>query len=290
MNSLSLQSLTLDGECLSGMPVRVLSRLKELSICITTDCENLALDLVYRHAPQLQSLSIVGLIGQEIFPILVANASCLPCLHSFRLTCDNMTMGVAPDSEWLDSLFDFIGERTNLRRLYIRIPSINLDGTTRHLSLLQKLKHLEVFGVHTGDTVVDDRFLTQLLDVLPRELKAFHLGMEWVGGPLLTMVVFFSKSGLHNLLTRYLQVDHLAAFSSLTFAHFYGASYRLPIQVMDLVTDIPTLQLVGLNRALWDVDRSDRDPEIKKWPRWKVKFCTVEDFDSHDQYWLFQYN
>lgn len=59
---------------------------------------------------------------------------------------------------------------------------------------------------------------------------------------------------------------------------------------MDLVTDIPTLQLVGLNRALWDVDRSDGDPEIKKWPRWKVKFCAAEDFDSHDQYWLFQYN
>ena len=82
----------------------------------------------------------------------------------------------------------------------------------------------------------------------------------------------------------------MAAFSHLAFAHFYGASYRLPVQVIDLVTDIPTLQLVGLNRALWDVDRSGRDPEIKKWPRWKVKFCTVEDFASDDEYWLFQYN
>lgn len=59
---------------------------------------------------------------------------------------------------------------------------------------------------------------------------------------------------------------------------------------MDLVTDIPTLQLVGLNRALWDVDRSCADAEINKWPRWKVKFCTRDDFDSDDEYWLFQYN
>ncbi|TEB30286.1 hypothetical protein FA13DRAFT_1774808 [Coprinellus micaceus] len=174
MNSLSLQSLTLDGECLSGMPVRVLSRLKELSICITTDCENLALDLVYRHAPQLQSLSIVGLIGQEIFPILAA-------LH--------------PDT---------------------------VDKPGRDHSPSQPSTEAEASG--------------SVRRSLQATLWSTTGGTIWPPSP-----------ALHS-------------------PHFYGASYRLPIQVMDLVTDIPTLQLVGLNRALWDVDRSDRDPEIKKWP------------------------
>lgn len=185
----SLRSLTLDGECVSGMPIRILSNLKELTICITTECENLGLDLVYRHAVQLEGLTIVGLIGQEIFPILIADTACLPALHSFRLVCDNMTMGEAPAPKWLDTLFRFIGERSQLRRFYLRIPSINLDGTTRHLNLIRKLKHLEVFGLHTGGTMVDDWFLTELIDVLPKELQAFHLGMEWVGGTLLNMVM-----------------------------------------------------------------------------------------------------
>ena len=47
MNLDSLHSLTVDWQCLSGIPVRILSNLKELSICLTTECDSLGLGLDY---------------------------------------------------------------------------------------------------------------------------------------------------------------------------------------------------------------------------------------------------
>lgn len=92
------------------------------------------------------------------------------------------------------------------------------------------------------------------------------------------------------MIYNFLKVDLLATFPKLTFAHFYGAFHRLPILLIDLATEVPKLELVGLNRALWNVDRSQQELELKKWPRWKIKFCVEEDFAFEDDFWLFQYN
>mgnify|MGYP001442263905 CR=1 FL=1 len=82
----------------------------------------------------------------------------------------------------------------------------------------------------------------------------------------------------------------MSTLPKLTFAHFYGAFGRLPILLIDVVTEVPTLQTVGLNRALWNVNRHGPELELLKWPRWKIKFCTPEDFECDDHFWLFQYN
>jgi hypothetical protein len=194
MNLDSLHSLTLDWQCLSGIPVRILSNLKELSVCITTECDPLGLDLLFRHALLLESLTFYGFIGPEAFPSFIADSSSLPSLHSFRFSCDKDTMHLLPDPEVLNIFFKFIRERTNLRRLYLRIPSLNLfHECDYHIRLLETLKHLEVFGFHTGYTAVDTQFLQSLCQHLPKRLKAFHLAMEWCGDPLLFLVSPFSS-------------------------------------------------------------------------------------------------
>lgn len=189
MNLDSLFSLTLDWQCLSGIPVRILSNLKELSVCLTTECDSLGLDLLFRHAFQLESLTFFGFIGMEVFPSFIADSSSLPSLHSFRFSCDNETMPSTPDQEILEVFFGFIRGRPNLRRLYLRIPSLDLRGCDDHLRLLGELEHLEVFGFHTGFTVMSIESLQSLCRHLPRRLKAFHLAMEWCGEPLLFLVL-----------------------------------------------------------------------------------------------------
>lgn len=86
------------------------------------------------------------------------------------------------------------------------------------------------------------------------------------------------------------KIDYLSGLRYLKFVHLYSAFGRLPLLLIDIATEVPTVEMVGLNRALWTVDRSSPELELKKWPRWKIKFCTEEDFPCGDEYWLFQYN
>lgn len=221
----SLRSLTLDAECVSGIPIRVLSNLNELTICITTECESLGLDLVFRHAFQLESLTLFGLIGHETFLSFLAEPSCLPSLHSFRLTADNTTMAYSR-TEFVNVLFKFIEERTKLRRLYLRIPSIYLEDTS-HLDLIGKLKFLEVFGFHTGITDVDVPFLQALCDRLPKTLKAFHLAMDWCGSPLVFLVCFYRFQScifLLNLVNRSTTSPSCLNWHSFIFTEHMGDS------------------------------------------------------------------
>ncbi len=65
---------------------------------------------------------------------------------------------------------------------------------------------------------------------------------------------------------------------------------RLPILLEDLATEIKGLRMIGLNRALWNVDRVGSEILTTKWPRWKTKFYVEDDFYCEDDAWLFEYN
>ena len=65
---------------------------------------------------------------------------------------------------------------------------------------------------------------------------------------------------------------------------------RLPVLLEDLVNEATSLEMVGLNRALWTIDRVGDEVIVDKWPRWKIKFCVEEDFFCEDDAWLFKYN
>jgi len=64
----------------------------------------------------------------------------------------------------------------------------------------------------------------------------------------------------------------------------------LPILLEDLATEGKGLQMIGLNRALWNIDRVGPEITMEKWPRWKIKFSVEEDFLCADDAWLFKYN
>jgi hypothetical protein len=70
----------------------------------------------------------------------------------------------------------------------------------------------------------------------------------------------------------------------------YGITTRLPLKLDDIAVTATNVKLMGLNRALWDVVTRTPELELRKWPRWKIKFCVEEDFEEPDHHWLFQYN
>jgi len=184
-----LRSLTVDEWALPGIPVRILSSLEELTVCLAEACEELGLDLVFRHANQLQSLTIYGFIERSMISQFMADADALPALHSFRLSTDQLVMPEPPESHVLEDFFNFIGQRKGLRRLYLRLPSLLFSEEDVHyFDFIAQLRRLEVFGFHTGLTQVDEHFLHQITSRLPTTLSAFHLGMDWNGASLLPLV------------------------------------------------------------------------------------------------------
>lgn len=70
----------------------------------------------------------------------------------------------------------------------------------------------------------------------------------------------------------------------------YGIVTKLALERDDVATTASGVDLIGRGRSLWDIVRGGPEIEFKKWPRWKIKFCTEEDFEHEDHYWLFKYN
>jgi len=119
---------------------------------------------------------------------------------------------------------------------------------------------------------VDEDDIGLLAQALSPKLKALHLAINWGGTNLLPLV------------------DGIASLPHLTFLHLYGVSARLPVLLEDLAIENKGLQMIGLNRALWNIDTVGSDITTEKWPRWKIKFSVEEDFLCADDAWLFKYN
>jgi len=78
----------------------------------------------------------------------------------------------------------------------------------------------------------------------------------------------------------------------LSFLHlFSNGEDPVPISPLELATDLEHLQLVGIQRSLWTVDREvGEELEPKLWTPWSVKYCLPEDFPCADYAWLFRYH
>lgn len=291
MGSLSvphIQTLTLNGRHLAALTIKVLDTLKQLDICITTILTTPGFDLVLRHSVALEGLTIYGYCDQSVFSWLDCNATDVPCLRSFRLSCDRFGMFQPPSTHELAVLTKFLQDRPNIRRLHLRIPSLDLVSLESLAPSIKAMTSLEVLGLHTGTVNVDDWFIPFILNILPPTLKGMHLAVDWNGSSLLPLVSvqLFSIYSTH----RPLQIDHLPRLPHLSFFHMYGTLTRLPLKLDDIAITAANVKLMGLNRALWDVVARTPELELRKWPRWKIKFCVEEDFEDPDHYWLFQYN
>ncbi|KAF8911518.1 hypothetical protein CPB84DRAFT_1812353 [Gymnopilus junonius] len=274
-----LRSLRVTASQVGTIPIRTFSTLTELEIIATIGDQDelVGLDVVFRYASSLESLTLVGFFSSELFSFLPhSSIGNLPLLNSFRLSCEDTgvhSSGRLGEDEF-QSLYGFLQGRQLLRRLYLRIPTLRWGQTSRFLFLIRELGGLEVLGFHTGrDILADEHIVEFVAPSLCSKLCALHLAMNWGGRSLLPLV------------------DAIAKLSRLKFLHLYGTVTRLPILLDDLIEEAPGLEMVGLNRALWNIDRvGAADKPLVKLPRWKIKFCIEEDFLSPDDAWLFKYN
>jgi len=186
-----LQSLRITATHVRSVPIRVYNNLTDLEIMFTNgDVEEcVGLDIVFRHATALESLTLVGFIIPELFSFLPHSSTpCLPRLGSFRLSCElaePSDIGV----EEISSLCLFLQDRPLLRRLYLRIPCMTWYCTSRIILILKNLGGLEVLGLHTGRNSLGEHEVIEILvNNLSPKLHALHLAMNWGGETLLPLV------------------------------------------------------------------------------------------------------
>lgn len=174
----SLQKLVLLSQHVVHMPIRVYNSLTDLDVCVPLESHILGLDLVFRHAPSLESLSLVGYITRDIFSVLSDNSTTLPHLKSFRLSCESASVFPVTEGE-IDVLYNFLQGRTQLRRLYLRFAGAEWNIVRRTLPVLDELVGLEVLGFHTGHDCLGTDDFTELARHIPSILTALYLTFSW---------------------------------------------------------------------------------------------------------------
>jgi len=87
-------------------------------------------------------------------------------------------------------------------------------------------------------------------------------------------------------------LNKLQQFPRLSFLHlFSNGEDPVLINPVELATDLEHLQLVGIQRSLFTIDRENGDElDAKLWTPWSVKYCLPEDFPCLDYAWLFKYH
>ncbi|TFK44928.1 hypothetical protein BDQ12DRAFT_673828 [Crucibulum laeve] len=270
----ALQSLMIISTRIAVVPMRVYNTLTELEICVVDEAHLPELDLVFRHAIVLESLTLVGFIPHSAaaFSVLPSDAPSLPYLRSFRLSCERDFTDTFED--YPRFLCEFLQAHPILRQLHLRVAEADDTFLAAILPVIGGLQELEVLGLHTGRTYFSENEIMLLTDNLPYRLKALHLAIIWE----------HSQTNLVSL------VNALVPLPQLSFLQLYGIDVPFPPLAEDLATDLKHLKLVGLNRHLWDVDWVGSEVILTRWPKWKAKFCTEDDFDSADDAWLYKFH
>lgn len=291
----TLQTLSLVARNVSEMPIRVYNSLTELDIRVTFDSDLTGVELIFRHAPLLESLSLVGHISADIFSILPSDSTSLPKLKSFRLSCEETILPFI-SNEAITVLSLFLDKRPSLRRLFVRLAAASWNVLSTLLPTISSLVNLEVFGFHAGYRFLEREDFSQLASIFSPRLKAVHLVVPWnhqdsanIDINALWPVVCSSDSYYYTS-EELVQLFQLGKLPDLTFLHLYGIGRYLPIVLEDLVSEVRHLETVGLNRVLWDVDKSQPEVQLTEWPPWRLKFAVREDFAYPDDAWLMEYH
>ena len=209
-----LKSLSATFSHLRYLSVRLLNRLVDLSICDSLSEpssgkkaffgaeESLAeeerqpslpglMEFALYHANSLQSLSIFGmLICDDIFLSLATAAASLPNLTSFSYI---LLPGYHPESPPLAAILSPLkrflrGREDRLRRIHFRHDDASEHDIFDLMDFLANFRNLEVYGLCTGHTLIEDEGLAWLVARLPPDVRALHLNMNWSGSSLLPLV------------------------------------------------------------------------------------------------------
>ncbi|KAJ7270061.1 hypothetical protein B0H12DRAFT_1094270 [Mycena haematopus] len=271
-----IQELVLLSTHVVLLPIRVCNNLTQLDICVPQFEDLVGLDLVFRHAQFLESLSLVGYIEPHAFADLPKDPSILPRLTSFRLSCEFWDQDIT--EMHVPLLSEFLSRRPFLRRLYIRLPAVRLEVALAIATVIGKLEYLRVLGFHAGYEPLHEEAAALLAQELSTKLEALQLALPWY-------------SDLH-VRTWYPLLNKLQQIPNLTFLHlFSNGEDPVPISPVELATDLEHLRLVGIQRSLWTVDRvAGEELEPKLWTPWLVKYGLPDDFPCPDYAWLFRYH
>ncbi|KAG6920220.1 hypothetical protein DXG01_004989 [Tephrocybe rancida] len=271
LRRLSILSKHIDGMSLLGFGL-----LTELELYVTDSevaSELTGLDLVFHHAPMLESLSVVGLVSQEIFLLLPSDPAILSRLKSFRLSAETWSLAGVSEAHIL-RLSRFLERKLSLRRLSLYLGGARWTTISLLLPTLRQLQALEVFGLHAGGLSMNAGDFEVLASLLTFQMTSIQLVIPWDYPDTSDADVTI----LAPLLQR------LKELPSLKFIHLYSLGI-LPIIPQDLVTDLVHLHTLGYYRSLWDV----HDSCLSEWAPWKVRYAKVEDFDCSDDAWLFKH-
>ena len=289
--TIQLKCLRITASQMRGIPIRILNNLLDLELfwIIGDEDEMVGFDLIFRHATLLQSLTIFGYGFPELFKMLPSSSSggSLPHLTSFRLSYE-LYSGEGFQDESLFFLLGFLRNRRHLRRLYLRVPLRTWSQSCDLWAMVQGLLALEVLGVHFGVVWIGEEELRSVVEQLPLMLQALHLAFHCEASSLLPLVSFSCLTTRKSDVSQ--KVDSIGKLPRLSFLHLYGIVNRLPILLEDLIAEGKALQMIGLNRAIWNIERVGSEITTNKWPRWKTKFSVAEDFSCEDDAWLFEYN
>lgn len=184
-----LHALSINPVWVDRIPVWVYNNLTVLEITGEDPSDIINFDFVCHHCPALEELSITGLVHSDICRGLPEETT-FPRLHSFRFSCE---MAFNYSDEFTVRLSRFIQSHKRLRRLYLRTADAGPHNIETLLPILRELRHLEVLGLHTGGSGLDEDMLEQVLTCFPLTLKALHLAMSWdtlLGGHVSVLVRF----------------------------------------------------------------------------------------------------
>jgi len=271
-NSATLRKLTLNGIYIGDMPIRVFNSLTQLEISFSQAEGFRGMDFVFHHATGLESLSLVGYINFDMFPLLRKYSTALPHLTSFRLSS---LLEQATEEHW-QGICEFLRGRVALRKLCLRLlgPWKALDAV---FPVISGMSELQVLGLHTGRGLSEEEDYAYLASCLPPKLMALNIAISWGG---------LSDPRVLSPLW-----DKLGQLPYLFFLHINCGSQweELPISPEDLASDLKHLETLGLQGCMWDIDRTESEIVLSEWSALKVRRSVVEDFRSEDEEWLVRY-
>ncbi|KAF8891828.1 hypothetical protein BD779DRAFT_1670779 [Infundibulicybe gibba] len=256
--------LTIIDKHMGYLPIRAYDALTDLDICFTPQFNDSCLDMVFHHAPLLESLSIIGHISEDIFLMLPQSTVIMPRLKSFRISCPAMPFQLGAAS--ISVFAQFLTGRP-LERLSVRLPVASWDSISLLLPVLDKLT------------------ISGFWDYIPEfRILALHLDIPWD----LPYSTYPNPSPFSHLIQRLSQLPHL------TFLHFQAIHGYFSMPAEDIISELPQLRTLGLHHFFWDIwDVGDptinESPRLVPWAPWKVKFSVDEDFRCADDAWLARY-
>ena len=178
-NESTIKSLSIRAEPLWQTTVRVLENLSHLEIFMGQDMENIA--LVFRHAGQLEHLSILGLDNHMVFTTFENHPNSLPSLRSFKIVShyEGWGVDVVIGEPELLSMAHFLEGRKELRALDLHLWLEEGVSFALFWDLVGQLPSLEVLGITTGFRTFGKADFLSFAAALPPKLSALRVSAQW---------------------------------------------------------------------------------------------------------------